>query len=67
MASALLRLVARVLPLDDTLLFALDDTPTKRAGGFNSDGAGIRASNARERAGTSSLTDHGTTGSDFFR
>ena len=40
MASALLRLVARVLPLDDTLLFALDDTPTKRAGP-HVEGAGI--------------------------
>lgn len=31
-ASALLRLVVGVLPLDEILLFALDDSPTKRAG-----------------------------------
>jgi DDE superfamily endonuclease len=39
-ASLLLRLVARQLPLDDILLFALDDTPTKRAGPCV-EGAGI--------------------------
>lgn len=40
LASLLLRLVAQVLPLDDVLLFALDDTPTKRAGP-HVEGAGI--------------------------
>jgi hypothetical protein len=39
-ASRLLRLVAAQLPLDDVLLFALDDTPTKRAGPLV-EGAGI--------------------------
>jgi len=39
-ASRLLRLVVSQLPLDDKLLFALDDTPTKRAGPLV-EGAGI--------------------------
>jgi hypothetical protein len=39
-ASLLLRLVAKILPGDDVLLFALDDTPTKRAGP-KVEGAGI--------------------------
>jgi DDE superfamily endonuclease len=39
-ASRLLRLVAAQLPFDDILLFALDDTPTKRAGPLV-EGAGI--------------------------
>jgi hypothetical protein len=39
-ASRLLRLLAAQLPLDDILLFALDDTPTKRAGPLV-EGAGI--------------------------
>ena len=39
-ASLLLRLVAAQLPLDDILLLALDDTPTKRAGPCV-EGAGI--------------------------
>jgi hypothetical protein len=38
--SLLLRLVAGVLPLDDRLVFALDDTPTQRAGPLV-EGAGI--------------------------
>lgn len=39
-ASLLLRLLAAQLPFDDILLFALDDSPTKRAGPFV-EGAGI--------------------------
>ena len=39
-ASLLLRLLAGLLPLPDRLLFALDDTPTKRAGPMV-EGAGI--------------------------
>jgi DDE superfamily endonuclease len=39
-ASLLLRWVAQLLPGDDVLLFALDDTPTKRAGP-KVEGAGI--------------------------
>jgi len=39
-ASHLLRLLVRLLPLDEVLLFALDDTPTKRAGP-HVQGAGI--------------------------
>jgi hypothetical protein len=39
-ASLLLRLLAKMLPGDDVLLFALDDTPTKRAGP-KVEGAGI--------------------------
>lgn len=39
-ASMLLRLLASQLPLDDILLFAIDDTPTKRAGPLV-EGAGI--------------------------
>jgi hypothetical protein len=39
-ALRLLRLVASCLPLDDILLFGLDDTPTKRAGPWV-EGAGI--------------------------
>src|SRR4051794_39887175 len=39
-ASRLLRLLVSQLPLDDHLLFALDDTPTKRAGP-HVEGAGI--------------------------
>jgi hypothetical protein len=39
-ANLLLRLVAKELPGDDVLLFALDDTPTKRAGP-KVEGAGI--------------------------
>jgi hypothetical protein len=39
-AGRLVLLVASRLPLGDTLLFALDDTPTKRAGPFV-EGAGI--------------------------
>jgi DDE superfamily endonuclease len=39
-ARLLLRLLAAQLPLDDILLFALDDTPTKRAGP-RVEGAGI--------------------------
>src|SRR5947209_7838930 len=39
-ALRLLRLAASHLPLGNTLLFALDDTPTKRAGPYV-EGAGI--------------------------
>lgn len=39
-AMRLLRLVAALLPLSDTVLFAIDDTPTKRAGPLV-EGAGI--------------------------
>jgi DDE superfamily endonuclease len=40
LASMLLRLIAQTLPADEVLLFALDDTPTKRAGP-KVEGAGI--------------------------
>ena len=40
MASMLLRLLADLLPLPERLLFAIDDTPTKRAGPLV-EGAGI--------------------------
>ena len=43
MASMLLRLVAKMLPAGDVLLFALDDTPTKRSGP-KVEGAGIHHS-----------------------
>jgi DDE superfamily endonuclease len=56
-ASRLLRLVASVLPLEQRLLFALDDTPTKRAGP-HVEGAGIHHNPTPGPAGQKFLYGH---------
>src|SRR5947209_5173082 len=56
-AGLLLRLVASRLPLGDVLLFALDDTPTKRAGP-KVEGAGIHHNPTPGPAGAQFLYGH---------
>jgi hypothetical protein len=56
-ASRLLRLVTSRLPLTDRLLFALDDTPTKRAGPCV-EGAGIHHNPTPGRAAQKFLYGH---------
>jgi hypothetical protein len=56
-ASALLRLAAGLLPLGDVLLFALDDSPTKRAGPCV-EGAGLHHNPTPGPAGQQFLYGH---------
>ena len=56
-ASRLLRLVAARLPLEDRLLFALDDTPTQRSGP-RVEGAGIHHNPTPGPAGQKFLYGH---------
>jgi hypothetical protein len=56
-ASQLLRLAATLLPLGGVLLFALDDTPTKRAGP-RVEGAGIHHNPTPGPAGQRFLYGH---------
>jgi hypothetical protein len=56
-ASMVLRLVARVVPVDEVILLAVDDTPTKRAGP-KVEGAGIHHNPTPGAAGQKFLYGH---------